>query len=198
MAHTQKLQQLMKSAGISSFRNLKNCARVGMEAIAKLRRGEADLISYKDLNGLGISLGISLSDLIFKFSSDSNQIQPKIDNRQERSELRLEFQQEVLTKLESLLLQLPTAVHAISKNPNIPARNLLPLLRPIDDLLQDWGIKAIAPVGTEVNYDPHLHQLMDGTDPVNVGDRVLVRYTGYVHGDRLLYRARVSKALISF
>jgi molecular chaperone GrpE (heat shock protein) len=67
----------------------------------------------------------------------------------------------------------------------------------LDHLLEDWGIKAIAPVGTEVNYDPRLHQLMDGAELelVKEGDVVLVRYTGYVRGEQLLYRARVSKPI---
>jgi transcriptional regulator with XRE-family HTH domain len=196
--HTKQLRQLMKSAGISTFKDLKERSQVGMGAIAKLRRGEADLISYKDLNNLGLSLGISVEDLSSEFSPKFSQAQSKIANKEkEQAELKSEFQQEVLTKLESLLLQLPTAIYAISKNPEVPARNLLPLMRPIENLLQDWGIEAIARVGVEVNFDPRLHQPMNATDIVNAGDRVLVRYTGYVSGDRLLYRARVSKIVKS-
>ena len=193
----QELRRLMKIAGISSFQSLGDRSKITLGNLNKLRRGQADLICYRDLNNLGICLGISVEDLVSKFSQIKPQKQ-ECGRSQFQSEFQIqfqsEFQQQVLTRLESLLLQLPTAAHAITNNPNFPARNLLPLLRPLDHLLQDWGIKAIAPVGTEVNYNPRLHQLMDGADLglVKEGDMVLVRYTGYVKGEQLLYRARVA------
>jgi molecular chaperone GrpE (heat shock protein) len=119
---------------------------------------------------------------------------------QQRQTLWQEFQQESVQTLESLLLQLPTAAYAAQQNPQAPAVKLLPLLRPLDTLLERWGIERIAPVGAEVPYDPQQHQLMGDTaqlsgfqsDNVQLGDRVKVRYTGYRQGDRLLYRAKVS------
>ena len=63
-------------------------------------------------------------------------------------------------------------------------------MRPIEQLLKDWGVESIAAVGSEVPFDPQLHQLMSRT--ANSGDLVRIRYTGYRQGDRLLYRAKVS------
>ncbi|PSB28279.1 helix-turn-helix domain-containing protein [Stenomitos frigidus] len=109
---------------------------------------------------------------------------------QQRQTLWQEFQQASIQTLESLLLQLPTAAYAAQQNPQAPAVKLLPLLRPLDRLLEDWGIEAIAPVGAEIPYDLQYHQLMTGT--AQIGEPVKVRYTGYRQGDRLLYRAKVS------
>ncbi len=109
---------------------------------------------------------------------------------QQRHDLWQEFQHSSMQTLESLLLQLPTAMYAAQQNPQAPAVKLLPLLRPLERLLQEWGIEAIAAVGSEIPYDPQQHQLMTGT--VQPGERVRVRYIGYRQGDRLLYRAKVS------
>ena len=109
---------------------------------------------------------------------------------QQRQDLWQEFQQSSVQVLESLLLQLPTAAYAAQQNPQAPAVKLLPLLRPLDQLLQAWDIEPIATVGAEVSYDPQQHQLMAGV--AQPGDRVKVRYTGYRQGNRLLYRAKVS------
>jgi molecular chaperone GrpE (heat shock protein)/DNA-binding Xre family transcriptional regulator len=114
---------------------------------------------------------------------------------QQKDQLWQEFQQTSLQTLESLILQLPTAAYAAQQNPQAPAVKLLPLLKPLDALLETWGIRAIAPVGTELPYNPQLHQLLDGS--ANPGDLVKVRYTGYVQdeklqGEKLLYRAKVS------
>lgn len=109
---------------------------------------------------------------------------------QQRQTLWQEFQQSSLGVLESWLLQWPTAAQKAQENPQLAAVKLLPLLRPMEQLLQRWGVEAIAPVGTELPYDPILHQLMEGT--VQPGEIVKVRYTGYRQGDKLLYRAKVS------
>lgn len=109
---------------------------------------------------------------------------------QQRQTLWQEFQQSSLGVLESWLLQWPTAAQKAQENPQLAAVKLLPLLRPMEQLLQQWGVEAIAPVGSELPYDPLLHQLMEGT--VQPGEIVKVRYTGYRQGDKLLYRAKVS------
>ena len=92
--------------------------------------------------------------------------------------------------MESWLLQWPTAAQKARENQHLAAVKLLPLLRPIEQLLQQWGVEAIAPVGAELPYEPQLHQLMEGT--AQPGETVKVRYTGYRQADKLLYRAKVS------
>ena len=101
-----------------------------------------------------------------------------------------EFQQSSLQVIESWLLQCPTAAYAAQQNQQLPAVRLLPLVRPLEQLLQEWGVEAIASVGAEIPYDPHLHQLMEGT--AQPGEAVRVRYIGYRQSEKLLYRAKVS------
>jgi molecular chaperone GrpE (heat shock protein) len=57
-------------------------------------------------------------------------------------------------------------------------------------LLERWGVQPIDSVGDHVGYDPQIHQLIDGQ--AAIGTPVIVRYRGYRHGEKLLYRARVS------
>ncbi|WP_427159491.1 nucleotide exchange factor GrpE [Aliinostoc sp. HNIBRCY26] len=110
---------------------------------------------------------------------------------QQREVLLQEFQQSSLQLLESLLLQWPTAAQKAQENPQLAAVKILPLVqKPLEKLLQAWGIEAIAPVGAELPYNPQLHQLSKGT--AQPGEIVKIRYTGYIQGEKLLYRAEVS------
>jgi molecular chaperone GrpE (heat shock protein) len=115
-------------------------------------------------------------------------LQQQLENQRET--LMQEFQQSSLQVLESWLVQWPTAAYAAQQNQQLPAVRLLPLLRPVEQLLQEWGVEAIASVGSELPYDPQWHQLMEGI--AQPGDLVKVRYTGYRIGEKLLYRAKVS------
>lgn len=106
-------------------------------------------------------------------------------------ELERSFQRTTIQLLESWLVQFPTLVYAAQQNPQFPARNFLIFMRPIEQLMQAWGIESIAPVGAEIPYDPQLHQLMEGV--AQAGEMVQVRFTGYRQGETLLYRAKVRK-----
>jgi DNA-binding Xre family transcriptional regulator len=206
--YTHQLQQLMQRVGISSFRALSRSCGVSQRQLKRIRTGEISQMRSEDLIKLSQALEVPVSELWSKFSTvelnwgteseepslawqqEYERLQGQL--KQQRESLMQEFQQESLQVLESWLLQWPTAAYAAGQNPQLAAVKLLPLLRPVEQLLQQWGVEAIATVGAEIEYDPQVHQLMEGT--AVAGDRVKVRYTGYRHGDRLLFRAKVSLA----
>ncbi|MFN9059546.1 MAG: nucleotide exchange factor GrpE [Pseudanabaena sp.] len=207
---TEILRLLMKQVGISSFQILSERTGISRRAIDTLRKRNAATLRYADLAKLAEVLQIEVTEVIAKFISDSNNPESPISEiaalREEyqrlqqklelqKFELRSQFERETIQQLESLILQLPSAAYAAQQNPNMLAKNILPLLRPIDALLQKWGITAIGAVGKEVNFDSQKHQLMEGSDEIKEGDIAIVRYIGYMQGEKLLYRARVSIAI---
>ena len=206
--HTQKLQNLMQRVNISSFKALSRDAGVSERQILHLRQGKLEQMRVDVLLKLSQVLKISVSELIETFSAISTQHSP-LPNQKEIAELKVEYQRsqlqlaqqrEILTQefqqsslqlLESLLLQWPTAAQKARENPQLAAIKIVPLVqKPLERLLQEWGIQAIAPVGAEVPYNPQMHQLMAGT--AQPGETVKIRYTGYLQGENLLYRAKVS------
>lgn len=204
---THQLQKLMQVVGISSFKALARAAGVSERQILKLRRKEMQQMRVDTLFKLAAALQIPLTDLLTSFSQPRNTIPSKADDRtsdtlrqeyqrlqlqleQQRQTLLQEFQRSSLQVLESWLLQWPTAAFKAQENPQISATKLLPLMRPLQQLLQQWGVEEIAQVGEKVPYNPQLHQLLEGD--AKPGELVLVRYTGYLQGDRLLYSAKVS------
>ncbi len=209
---TFKLQDLMQQAGFSSLRALSRTAGVSERQILRLRRLGVEQIRVDVALKLARALRIPLQVFVATFSSQPSvpervasepELSPQIINlkkecdrlqlllQQQQSLLQQQFQQSSLQLLESLLLQFPTAACKARENPQLPAINILPLVeKPLEKLLQQWGVEAIAPVGAELPYDPRFHQLMDGN--AQTGEIVKVRYTGYRQGDKLLYKAKVS------
>ncbi|MFN4795538.1 MAG: helix-turn-helix domain-containing protein, partial [Pseudanabaena sp.] len=197
---TEILRLLMKQVGISSFQILSERTGISRRAIDTLRKRNAATLRYADLAKLAEVLQIEVTEVIAKFISDSNNPESPISEiaalREEyqrlqqklelqKFELRSQFERETIQQLESLILQLPSAGYAAQQNPNMLAKNILPLLRPIDALLQKWGITAIGAVGKEVNFDSQKHQLMEGSDEIKEGDIAIVRYVGYMQGEKL-------------
>jgi transcriptional regulator with XRE-family HTH domain len=193
----------MQRAGISSLEELSQIAGVSPLQIIRLRRGLALQTPVSILLKISQGLKISLSELLAVFApgsvpsetpirgdleSEYQRLQTQME--QQRSALLEEWKRESLHVLESWLLQWPTVVYRVQENPQLPAVKLLPFVRPVEQLMRQWGVDAIAPVGTQVPYDPHLHQLLEGT--AQPGEQVIVRYTGYREGNKLLYRAKVS------
>jgi transcriptional regulator with XRE-family HTH domain len=213
---TETLRQLMKLAGISSFQILSDRTGVSRRAIDTLRKGNAATLRYADLAKIAEILQIELTELIATCitlspnpespnpqdpNSEINSLREEYQHMQnqlacQKQDLRSQFEREVIQQLESLILQLPSAAYAAQTNPNMLAKNILPLLRPIDVLLQKWGITAIGAVGAQVTYDPQKHEFIDGNDQgdqIEEGDMAIVRYVGYMQNEKLLYRARVSR-----
>ncbi|MEH1890875.1 MAG: nucleotide exchange factor GrpE [Nostoc sp.] len=210
--NTQKLQDLMQQVGISSFKALSRAADVSERQLLRLRQGKLEQMRVEVLLKLSSVLQMPLSELVTTFSTiellqektapTQELLQEIADLRTEydRSQQQIEQQQEILLQelqqsslqlLESLLLQWPTAAQKAQENPQLAAVKIVPLVqKPLEKLLQAWGVEAIAPVGAELPYDPQLHQLMEGT--AQPGEKVKVRYTGYLQGEKLLYRAKVS------
>ncbi|WP_341525631.1 nucleotide exchange factor GrpE [Nostoc sp. UHCC 0302] len=213
---TQKLQDLMQRVGISSFRALSRAADVSERQILRLRQGKLEQMRLDVLLKLSLVLQIPLNEVVATFSTLKTQDsgfkaqdsglsttekeivdlkreyeRSQLALEQQREVLQQEFQQSSLQLLESLLLQWPTAAAKAQENPELAAVKIVPLVqKPLEKLLQAWGVEVIAPVGAEIPYDPQLHQLMDGD--AQPGETVKVRYTGYLQSEKLLYRARVS------
>ncbi|MEH2416199.1 nucleotide exchange factor GrpE [Nostoc sp.] len=209
---TQKLQDLMQQVGISSFKALSRAAGVSERQLLRLRQGKLEQMRVDVLLKLSPVLQMPLNELIATFSTvellqqkaapTQELLEEIADLRKEyqRSQLQLEQQREILLQelqqsslqlLESLLLQWPTVALKAQENPQLAAVKIIPLVqKPLEKLLQAWGVEAIAPVGAEIPYEPQLHQLMEGT--AQPGEIVKVRYTGYLQGEKLLYRAKVS------
>ncbi|MEG4272396.1 MULTISPECIES: helix-turn-helix domain-containing protein [unclassified Microcoleus] len=202
--YAPQLQRLMEQAGLSSDRELSQKAGVSEIQIIRLRRGLALQTRADILLKISQALQISLTELLATLApnyvdlektpptaleQEYQRLQASI--AQQRESLMQEFQLQGVQILESWMLQWPTAASKAQENHNLRAQKLLPLLRPVEQLLQHWGIESIAPVGAEIPYNPQQHQLMEGT--AEPGEPVTVRYTGYRQGEKLLYRAKVSR-----
>ncbi|WP_009633309.1 nucleotide exchange factor GrpE [Synechocystis sp. PCC 7509] len=204
--YTDSLQTLMQRVGISSFKALASASGVSQKQIMRLRRGEVEQMRVETILKLAQVLKVPINVLMRTFLN-SEIAQPPTEDKtiatlkqeyqklqhqleQQKQTLLQEFQLSTLQVLESCLLQLPTFEFKVKEHPEISATKLLPLIRPLQQLLQQWGIEQIAPVGEKIPYNPQLHQLLSGN--AQPSDLVIVRYTGYIQGEKLLYRAKVS------
>ncbi len=209
--YSDRLRSLMSHANISSFRALSQQANVSDWQIRQIRRGNLAQMRVEVLQRISQALKLSLAHLLESFldapvthpnADHALSVQPQVQSLQleyqrlqaqlqnQRDRLWQEFQLASLHQLEPWLTQWPTAAHAAHQNQTIPANRLVPLVRPVEQLVANWGLEAIAPVGAELPYDPQQHQLMEGGVPAE--GWVKVRYVGYCWSGKLLYRAKVS------
>ena len=200
--YAPQLQRLMQQAGLGGDRALSEKAGVSELQLSRLRHGLALQTQADILLKISLALDISLNELLATFAPSSVELEPptptEIQQEYQRLQAKLEIQRASLMQefqlsslqiLESWMLQWPTAASKAQENQKLPAVKLLPLMRPVEKLLQEWGVEAIAPVGSSIPYNPQQHQLIEGK--AMPGEPVKVRYTGYRQGEKLLYRAKV-------
>ena len=196
------LKQKMKEVGIDNYRQLSEKAKVSERQLYRLQNGLISSISVGVLEKIALALNISVGKFIDELTGNQQEKEAKenvsIQLEKEQDSLSSQ-QQEAIFILESLILQLPTIANAVEKNPQLPAKKLLPLLKPLDRLLDHWGIIVIGTIGEVVDFNPQEHELIDRIE-TNDGDNqdnflVKVRYVGYRYQSKLLYRAKVSSVL---
>lgn len=203
--YSAELEHLIKQADLVSEEELIEKAGVSALQISRLRRGLALQTPVGILLKISQALKLPLAEFLAIFASDQSQVlstsEVNVQLEQEyrhlqsqmvhqREVLYQQFQIEALNILESWLLAWPTVVQKVKENPQLEGRTLIPLVRPVERLIQEWGITSLGAVGTQVRYDPQFHELLEGR--AEPGDLVKIRYTGYQQGEQLLYRAKVS------
>jgi transcriptional regulator with XRE-family HTH domain len=199
-----RLQNLMRLVDLRSYQALARSSGTSVQTVNKIRAGKIGTLSWDKIVTISNILQISPIEFIEIFGDGAigsnrqeltaiqqeyTRLQQQLE--QQRETLQAEFQHQSLQVLESFLTYFPTAKHAAAKNPDFPASKIFPLTASIDRLLAQWGVSAIGTVGVELPYDPQYHQSIEGT--ANPDELVTVRYVGYRQGDRLLFRAKVSK-----
>lgn len=201
----------MQRVNIPSYRALASHAGVSRWQVKQLRSGNIGQMRLAVLTQLANALEVSLSALLSKFAPE---IDPAIDRAQPASpaqsqqlaDLHREYQRlqaqitqqvelarsqtqtDALQTLETWLVQWPTIVKRAQAR-ELPAVKLLPFIRPVEQLMAEWGVEAIAPVDAAVPYDPQQHQLIGGT--AEPGALVRVTHSGHRHQGKLLHRAKV-------
>lgn len=113
--------------------------------------------------------------------------------QQQKTQLTADFQEATFEQIQTLLTNYPSAQKMAQAKPDLPAKNLIALFTPLENLLQSWGVESIGCAWEQVVYDPQLHQA-DEVD-ITVGERVYIRFVGYRQGDRILCPAKVSRTL---
>ena len=112
--------------------------------------------------------------------------------QQQSQKLRADFQHNTFYQLETLLTNYPTVCKVVQEHPDLPAQNILPLFKPLDKILANWGYEAIGSPLEQVPYNPQLHQ-PDNRD-ISVGELVYIWFVGYQ--DRNLEHI-ISPAIVS-
>lgn len=200
----QILKQLIAEAGIADLQELSKVAGVSQLQLIRLSRGLIEKMQLETLLKIAIGLKMPLNDLLVRFLPDGSFGEPatEVENlkqeyrrlegevERQKAELKLKFEYGSIQKLESWLLQWPVAAAAAKNNSQLSASKILPLVKPVENLIREWGVEAIGAVGETTTYDPKVHQLIEGA--AEPGAAVKIRYLGYRHRDRLLYRAKVS------
>lgn len=132
-----------------------------------------------------------LEDKIKNLEGKCEDLTEKLENLP--SELINNWQQESFNLLQTLLANYPTAKSMIKLKPDLSAKNVINLLKPLDKLLAKWGIESIGKPWERVAFNPQIHY--SNEENLTPNELVYIRFIGYSHGDNILLPAKVSRTL---
>ena len=207
LKYDQLLKERLKQLGISSFLDLQQKSGLTSTRLRQVRRGELSSLKLKDLTKLAVALDWTIEELLqlgglhtssVKQMSETELLRREcLQLRQELQnlshELTTEFQHSTFSQLQTLLTNYPSIRTSIKVKPDLPAKNIVSLFTPLDNLIETWGYERIGQAWEQVPYNPQLHQA-DASD-IEVGELVYIRFIGYKEGERILCPAKVSRTL---
>lgn len=100
--------------------------------------------------------------------------------------------EDFLTTLTHPLSQLSAMQSFSESGREIAVTDLFKLFHQIEDAFKGQGVEAIGTVGECVPFDPRLHQPIGGR-VFQDGEKVLVRFTGFIWGEKVLRKAMVGR-----
>ncbi len=182
----------MQAANIPTYRALLDKAGISRWQLRQLRSGNIQTMRLGTLTQLATALNTSLPALLQTFLP-ANFPSVKSSSAAIPSTAcspAAQLQSDALQTLETWLVQWPTiAKRAKEKGDALPAAKILPFVRPVETLMQEWDIAPIATLDEQIPYDPQYHQLTKGM--ASPGDLVQVTHTGQTQAGKLLHRAKV-------
>ncbi|NJO94534.1 MAG: helix-turn-helix transcriptional regulator, partial [Hydrococcus sp. RM1_1_31] len=145
----QLLLQLMNKASIASMKELSKISGIPELQLIRLEHGLLPKMQIETLLKLSKALQISVDKLLALFCSESlppatidlaesvalDTLKQEYQNlqqtlAQQQETLEQQFQQESIQRIESWLLQWPTAAAVAQQNPQFSAAKILPLAKP--------------------------------------------------------------------
>ncbi|MEL6553337.1 MAG: helix-turn-helix domain-containing protein [Cyanobacteria bacterium J06621_11] len=185
---TVTLKVLMQAVDITSYRALAERANVSRWQIQQLRTGNLEKMRVAVLSQIAAVLEMDCVGLIQAFQLEDTGLQA--EEAQVKEAQSGAVQTAALQTLETWLTQWPTiAKRAREKGDALAAAKILPFVRPVEQLMQEWNVEPIATIDAQIPYDPQYHQLTEGM--ANPGDTVRVTHVGQRHNGKLLHRVKV-------
>lgn len=210
--HDAWLKARMGERDLPTWQALQQAAGLSKTSLQNLRRGHCQRLRWEQFEQVAQALQWPLATLLAQLdliAAPAAPAPPETDPaleqlRQECLALRQDLAQQDAAStqaatrqsffdLQPLLTQFPTVPRMVEVQPNLPARNLLPLFNALNNWLARWEISPIGEPWQPVPFDPRLHQ-PDGAD-MEPEETVYVRFVGYRQGDQILARAKVSRTL---
>lgn len=157
------------------------------------------------LGGTGLVLSLFASGAHTQSNSSTNSEAREIEQlrqqclrlreqlQQQANQLRIDERDSAFEQLQTLLTNYPTARMMAQSKADLPAKNLVALFTPLENLLKSWEYEPIGTPWEQVPYNPQWHQ--PDTDDMEEGEWVYIRFVGYRDGERILCPAKVSRTL---
>lgn len=109
------------------------------------------------------------------------------------TQLIKDWQKKSFELLQTLLANYPTAKVMVKLKPDFPAKNLIPLLAPLDKILNQWEIESIGKPWEKVSYNPLIHYTDE--EDLTPNEKVYIRFVGYSQKGKILLPAKVNRTL---
>ena len=143
------LLNISRALQISVDTLLKQCSTVSIASFDQVSQVSSEDTSPGDTRHQKPRHQQQPSDLLAEYQ----RLQVQLEHQ--KKTLQQDFQRTSLQVIESWMTYWPAAVYATQSKPDLPATRLIPLVRPVENLLEQWGVKRSPLLGPKSPMIPN-------------------------------------------
>ena len=196
------LRLRMQEVGIPTWRDLRKKAGIERLTLQHIRQDQVKKLNLGQLTQLANALEWQIERLLEQCNliknKELNALRHECQRlhtevKEQSSEITKDTRESIFHQLQSLLTNYPSLRQMVQTKPDLPAKNVISLLTPLDNLLNSWEYETIGQAWEAVEYSPQLHQA--DSSEIQPGERVYVRFVGYRNSSGIICPAKVSRTL---
>lgn len=107
-------------------------------------------------------------------------------------EIILRNRLEIYKSVSQLLINYPKVSSMVIENPELKAKDMLGMLKPLDILILTLNLETIGSASNTTTFDKTIHEPYKD-DNISEGENVSIRFIGYKMNDIILNKARVER-----
>ncbi len=115
----------------------------------------------------------------------------KSNSKQDTEQANKDLKEEIYRSISQLMLNYEPAIKKVDQNPELRAKDMIGMLKPLENFRDYMGLEKIGEIGQKTYFDETIHVPTRKDTVFSNGDEITIEFVGYKMDGNILDKAKV-------